>query len=269
MKESQEISYRKFRKLFKLFYDTFIDVSIQNPQNVPEDGPFIVVANHRSDIDPFLLISNIKRPINWLGASYLWNIPLAGLFFDSIGAIPISKYQSEIRMGFDAAVEALEDGQGVGIFPEGWDYIAENQFDWNVGRFQTGFARIALKANSPVVPVAMMGLDEIRMRQPFPPFLRKLFDYPFEMQYIKDRCVYKKVHINVGKPIPCPENADIDNHKDLREFADLVHDSVVDLYNAIPKEFGNIEPHTAVVPEPEPDEDDNSTDNPDEEINAE
>jgi 1-acyl-sn-glycerol-3-phosphate acyltransferase len=257
MDRNQTTNYRMFQRFMRPVFDVMVDTSIQHPQRVPEDGPCVVVANHRSDQDPFLIITNIKRPINWLGASYLWNIPVVRDFLTGIGAIPVSKYRSEIRAAFDKAADLLREGQAVGIFPEGWDYIAANQFDWSVGQFQTGFARIALRTGSPVVPMALLGLVERRSTQPFPPFIRKILDYPFEMQYIRDRCVYQKLHINIGRPIPCPENIDPEDVDAVRAFTQQVNEAVIDLYNAIPKMpgFEDITPKTAsqdVPPEPDP-----------------
>lgn len=234
MTPEQEQSYQAFQKVAGLFYNTFIDTSIQNPHFVPDDGPFVLVANHRSDLDPFLLIVNIKRVINWLGASYLWNIPGSRQLMNILGAIPVSKYQSEIERAFDTAVGQLEKGQGVGLFPEGWDYISKNQFDWSVGEFNTGFARIAMRAGAPVVPVALQGFSERRGRQPFPPFMRKILDYPIEMQYIKDRCVYKKLHINVGRPMAPPSGADVNDRDAVREFTHQVNMKVIELYDEFP-----------------------------------
>lgn len=238
MNDFQRSNYRRFQKYFRPLYDMMIDTSIQHPERVPEEGPCVVVANHRSDLDPFIIMTNVKRPINWFGASYLWNIPFFKDFLIGIGAIPISKYRSEIRSGFDKAADLLEMGQAVGIFPEGWDYIGANQFDWSVGEFQTGFARIAIETKSPVVPMALQGLDEIRVPNPLPPFVRKILDFPLEMQYTKDRCAYRKLHINVGRPIPCPEDADADNRADVQAFTKQVNEVVVELYNALPKVVG-------------------------------
>lgn len=255
MNESQTIYYNLFRRAIRPALDTFIDTSIQHPEWVPEDGPCVVVSNHRSDLDPFMLISNIKRPVNWLGASYLFNIPLANVFFKNIGVIPVSKYPSEIRAAFDKATVALEKGQCVGIFPEGWEYIAQNQFDWSVGQFQTGFARIAIKTKAPVVPIALLGLLEKRMLQPFPPFIRKILEYPIEMQYIRDRCVYQKLHINVGRPIHPPEGADPEDKEQVKAFTVQIQEAVTELYNVIPRDvigFEDIVPKPAGPPEPEP-----------------
>ncbi len=228
-----------------------IDTSILNPQYVPEEGPCIIVANHRSDLDPFLILFNVQRPISWMAASYLWNMPVFKQLMDNLGAIPISKFQSEIRHALSKADEILENGGAIGIFPEGWDYIAQNQFDWSVGKFQTGFARIALRTGAPVVPMAILGLDEIRVRNPLPPFMRKIFGFPIEMQYIKDRCVYRKIHINVGKPIPVPAGADPEDRDAIMAFTELVNDRVRELYNELPRSiagFENIEPKPAGPP---------------------
>ena len=200
-----------------------------------------------SDLDPFIILTNVRRPVNWLGASYLWNMPGGKWFMDNMGAIPVSKYKSDILKAFDTAAAELEKGQAVGIFPEGWDYIAENQFDWSVGKFNTGFARIAIQTGSPVVPMALLGLEEVRMPQAFPPFIRKMLDYPVEMQYIKDRCAYRKLHINVGKPVYPPKGADVKDREAVASFTECVNEIVADLYCEIPRiaGFENIEPRPA------------------------
>lgn len=249
MNSTQENNYRAFRKLIKPFFDITIDSSISNPQYIPDEGPGILISNHRSDLDPFLIMVNSYRPVNWIGAKYLWNIPFLNYLFDGIGAIPVSKRKVEIHSAIDSAIECLEDGQLVGIFPEGWDYIAQNQFDWSVGKFQTGFARMAFQTGAPIVPMALLGLREQRGSQAFSPRLRKLFDFPIELQYIKARVVYKKLHINVGRPIPCPDGADPGDYKAVKDFAEHVNEAVRQLYEDIPDNivggFDNIELRTA------------------------
>jgi 1-acyl-sn-glycerol-3-phosphate acyltransferase len=259
MDDFQLANYRRFKFIFKPIFDMMIDTSIRNPQRVPEEGPCVLVANHRSDLDPWLIMVNVKRPIHWIGASYLWNIPLFRDFLRGIGAIPVSKYRSEIDSAFNKAQKLLEQGECVGIFPEGWDYIADNQFDWSVGQFQTGFARIAVRTGSPVVPCAMLGLLELRAPNPFPPFMRKILDFPLEMQYIRDRCVYRKLHINVGHPLHPPADADPNDREAVKAFTQQVNDKVIELYNAIPRDiagFEDLEPSPAgPPPPPEPKQD--------------
>ena len=247
MNEQQIINYRFMQKALKLFLNMGIDSSIMNPQYVPDEGPFVLVANHRSDQDPFLILSSVRRPINFLAASYLWNIPGSRQLMQMLGGIPVSKHRSDIKRAFDKAVACLKAGQGVGVFPEGWDYISKNLFDWSVGDFQTGFARIALQTGAPVVPVAMQGLDERRGKQPFAPFMRRIMDYPIELQYVDERCEYKKLNINVGKPIPCPKGADPNDHDAVNAFTKQVNDAVRALYEELPRVpgFAHIVPHPA------------------------
>ncbi|MFC1474887.1 lysophospholipid acyltransferase family protein [bacterium] len=265
MDDIQRAFYMRFRKMVKPIFDITIDTSIMNPQHVIEEGPCIIVANHRSDLDPFIILTNVRRPINWLGASYLWNMPGGKWFMEGMGAISVSKYRSDILRAFEQAAKELENGQAVGIFPEGWDYIAENQFDWSVGKFNTGFARIAIQTGAPVVPMAMLGLDEKRLPQAFPPFIRKMLEYPVEMQYIKDRCAYRKLHINVGKPMYPPKGADMKDREAVSAFTLEVNEMVADLYCEIPEVAGfeNIEPRPAGPHWPEeflPPEDDEESD---------
>lgn len=252
MNDIQMKYYRRFRRTISPALEMMIDTSVRNPQLVPEEGPCIIVSNHRSDVDPFLLITNLKRPINFFAGSYLWNIPVFKNLLNNLGAIPVSKFRSEINASFITAEELLKDGQAVCIFPEGWDYICENQFDWSVGKFNTGFARIAAQTGAPVVPIALQGLNELRVPNPLPPFIRKMLDFPFEMQYIKDRCMYRKLHINVGKPIKVPEGLDPKNRESIDKFTEHVNEAVRELYNHIPRDvagFEEIQPQPAGPPE--------------------
>ena len=103
MQKTQETNYRLMSAAVKPVFDLFTDNSISHPQRVPETGPGIIVANHRCDIDAFYIMANIRRPVNWIGASYLWNIPLLPVLLDAVGGIPISRFQSEARAAVDAA----------------------------------------------------------------------------------------------------------------------------------------------------------------------
>ena len=256
MNEQQIIYYRFMQKALRLFLNLSIDSSINNPQNVPDEGPFVLVSNHRSDQDPFLILSSVRRPINFLAASYLWNIPGSRQLMRMLGGIPVSKHKSDIKRAFEKAVECLEKGEGVGVFPEGWEYISKNLFDWSVGDFQTGFARIALQTGAPVVPVALQGLSERRGKQPFSPFIRRIMDYPIELQYVDERCVYQKLNINVGRPIPCPEGADPKDREAVNAFTKQVNDAVRALYDELPKVpgFEHIVPRPAGPSEKDLDE---------------
>ena len=69
-------------------------------------------------LDPFLLAAVIPRPIRYLGKSELWKVPGLRWWLGSVEAIPVHRGGSDIA-AIASAIEALEAGEVVGIFPEG------------------------------------------------------------------------------------------------------------------------------------------------------
>ena len=221
--------YKRFRSVSRPWFDVVIDISVENPHLVPGEGPAILVSNHKSDMDPFLLIANIKRPIHWFAGSYLYNIPVWGEIMKKLGAIPVSKDPAEIKEAFRTAVEILKAGGLVGVFPEGWEYISEGRFTAPVGRFQTGFVRLAIQNNAPVVPMAVVGIRARAEAQALPPFMRKLLNFPFELQYNPSRLQFEKVHVIVGHPLHVPQPEGKPSHEFLSEWAETARSAVVSL----------------------------------------
>jgi len=122
-------------------------------ENIPEDGPAVVVCNHVSFMDPILLSGCIRRPMRFVMYYRIFQIPLLRLFFDNMRAIPIaSRMENEQLMNeaFERVDEELAAGNIVCIFPEGG--ITR---DGEVQRFRPGIEKIIARRPVPVVPVAL------------------------------------------------------------------------------------------------------------------
>lgn len=123
--------------------------------NVPLTGPVIVVANHTSLLDGFLLAAFWPRRITFLSAAYLFRLPVVGAFLRAMGAIQVQNEGSELA-GMRKALRVLQGGGTLGLFPEG----RVSQTD-KPGPFQTGWAYLALKAGAPVLPVVIKGTSTV------------------------------------------------------------------------------------------------------------
>lgn len=137
----------------------------QGEENVPVEGPAILVSNHLSFADHFFMPLTLPRKVIFLAkAEYFTGTGIKGLFsrafFTSLGQIPIDR--SGGRSG-DAALRTglrvLRRGHLLGIYPEG-----TRSPDGRLYRGRTGVARLAIEAGVPVIPCAMVGTD--RMQPP-------------------------------------------------------------------------------------------------------
>jgi 1-acyl-sn-glycerol-3-phosphate acyltransferase len=123
---------------------------VEGGRRLPESGPAIVVANHDSLADPFVLGAALGRPLRFFSKQELWSNRLVGRVMDALGAIPVARARGDVGAVADAA-RALAAGDVVAIFPQGTTLGGADR-PW-----QRGAARLALTTGAPLVPVAIVG----------------------------------------------------------------------------------------------------------------
>jgi 1-acyl-sn-glycerol-3-phosphate acyltransferase len=133
-------------------------------EHVPEEGPAIIVCNHVSFVDALVLGGNIRRPVRFVMYYKIFRIPFLNFIFRTARAIPIAGAREDPELMEKAFAEirrALENGDLVGIFPEG-----SLTPDGEIQAFRRGITRILESTPVPVVPVALRGLwDSIFSRR--------------------------------------------------------------------------------------------------------
>jgi len=117
-------------------------------------GAKIIIANHPTTIDPFLVSYAVAQPIHILITEPVFRAPLLGSYLRSAGHIPVML--SEGRSAFDRALRLLKDGHTVVVFPEG----ALSPDEGGMHPARTGAARLALTAGVPIVPVGIYVAQE-------------------------------------------------------------------------------------------------------------
>lgn len=136
-------------------------------ENVPAQGGVIIAVNHISHADPLVfadaLVFGTRRMPRFLAKSTLFNGKGPGGWFirkvlQGTGQIPVLRHTKDASLALQAAVEALEKGELVGIYPEGT--VTREPGKWPMVA-KTGVARLALLSGAPVVPVAQWGAQEI------------------------------------------------------------------------------------------------------------
>lgn len=136
--------------------NTLYRVRADGLQNIPEQGPALLVCNHVSFVDPLLLMANLRRPARFVMYYRIFNIPLLRFLFETARAIPIAGQKEDpavLQQAYDAVDAALADGELVCIFPEG----ALTQ-DGEIATFRPGVEKILARRPVPVVPMALRGL---------------------------------------------------------------------------------------------------------------
>ncbi|MCF7548329.1 MULTISPECIES: 1-acyl-sn-glycerol-3-phosphate acyltransferase [Pseudonocardia] len=136
--------------------------SIEGIEHVPEHGGAILASNHLAVADSFLLPLQLKRRVTFLAKSEYFTEPgfkgfLKKQFFSGVGQVPIDRSGGNAaQAAMDTAVRLLKEGKLLGIYPEG-----TRSPDGRLYKGKTGVARMALEANVPVIPVAMIGTDKV------------------------------------------------------------------------------------------------------------
>ncbi len=144
------------RLLVWLLIHTLYRVDKAGLENIPDEGPALLVCNHVSFVDALVLAGCVRRPIRFVMYFKIFELPVLSFVFRTAGAIPIAGAREDPDMmesAFDRIDEALRAGQLVCIFPEG--RITE---DGEMNVFRPGVSRILECYPVPVIPLALRGL---------------------------------------------------------------------------------------------------------------
>jgi 1-acyl-sn-glycerol-3-phosphate acyltransferase len=127
-------------------------LEVHGADRIPR-GPVIVVANHDSLADPFVLGAALDRPLRFLAKQELWSNRVVGRVLDALGGIPVERATGDVA-AVAVAGRALAAGAAVAIFPQG-TVLGPSDRPW-----QRGAARLALTSGAPLVPVAIVGASK-------------------------------------------------------------------------------------------------------------
>ncbi|MFN5515245.1 MAG: lysophospholipid acyltransferase family protein [Cyanobacteriota bacterium] len=144
----------KWSLVWPLFFGYFHG-RIYGCEQVPPKGPAIVVSNHGTYFDPPFLSCALNRPVAFMAKEELFSVPLLGSFIRLYGAYPVKRGAGD-RGAIRAALAALQQGWLVGVFLEG-----TRRDDGRIYDPKLGAAMIAAKAQVPLLPVALGGVENI------------------------------------------------------------------------------------------------------------
>jgi len=135
--------------IFKLIFR----LKVTGQEDIPEDGPFIIVANHSSLLDPVILGVSVRPKVIFVAAAYLFKIGWLGYMLRKFNSIPVQR-ENDIK-AIKQSLKILKRGGVLGIFPEGG--VDRQKDDLPI---KAGAAYLATKVGVPIVPIKIKGADK-------------------------------------------------------------------------------------------------------------
>lgn len=133
-------------------------VKLEGKENIPKDTNCIFASNHRTNADPPLISCGLKGKHSFMAKEELFKNKLFGWLIRNLGAFPVSRGKGDMAV-LDTAVERLENGCNLMIFPEG-----TRSKDGKVHRGHSGAAVIAARSGKPVIPVGIVFGEKLKFR---------------------------------------------------------------------------------------------------------
>lgn len=188
-----------------------IRLEVHGRENFPEEGAYIVAPNHISAFDTPTLLIVIPHMARAFAAEKHRHHPFYAPLLTIMRSIWVRRGEVD-RRAIREALEALEQGDVLGVAPEGTR--ARGPYALQPGK--TGVAYLATRADVPVVPVGITGTERVKENLP------------------RLRCTH--VQVNVGEPIHLPKSGRVSGAK-LDEYTELIMHRIAAL---LPEEYRGV-----------------------------
>jgi 1-acyl-sn-glycerol-3-phosphate acyltransferase len=140
--------------LLRFLYFLLLRIQVSGKENVPSQGPLILMINHIDALDPFIVVGNFPRPVTPMSKIEVFDIPLVGILARAYGAFPVRRGQIDLR-ALRRSIRVLQEEGVLLIAPEGTRSPTHN-----LQRGKEGMALIAIRSGAPIIPVAITGTEE-------------------------------------------------------------------------------------------------------------
>jgi 1-acyl-sn-glycerol-3-phosphate acyltransferase len=144
--------------VIRALFGGFASLRVFGIDNLPVEGPVVLVANHLTHLDVLAMQFAIRRPIFFMGKAELFQNPLLEVFVRQMGAFPVYRGAHD-EWALLHARAVLERGQVLGIFPEGKRSRGRGLYT-----ARPGAARLALETLCPISPMAIDGTQQLFKR---------------------------------------------------------------------------------------------------------
>jgi 1-acyl-sn-glycerol-3-phosphate acyltransferase len=193
------------------FYHTIFTLGfslrMQGHENMPLEGPALVVSNHQSFLDPLVIGLCARRPLVYLARKTLFKNPLFAALIRSLNAVPIDQ-EGVGKEGIRVVLEQLSRGRAVVVFPEG-----ERTWTGEMLPLRPGIHLLIKRTRAPIVPVGIAGAYYAWPRW-------RALPIPAPLAWPANAGT---VSVSLGKPLDANTFADMPREQVLRELFDKIH----------------------------------------------
>jgi 1-acyl-sn-glycerol-3-phosphate acyltransferase len=150
------ILYRALRTLLVPFFRIYFRMERIGREHLPRTGPLLLASNHRSFLDPFVIGTMARRPVYYMAKRELFEKRWQAWTLNALGAFPVDRGAGDSD-AMATARAILERGDCVVLFPEG-----TRVRPGPLGEPRRGVGRLSLETGAPVVPIALIGTEDVR-----------------------------------------------------------------------------------------------------------
>lgn len=152
MKNNEPFFYKVFKIILGPIFKFYYKPKIIGKENIPKDGPILVVGNHKHLYDQCLAILATKRVIHYMAKKEYFDDKKVAWFFKISGCISVDR-QNKDKEAAAKAIELLNNNKAVGLFPEG----TRNRTEAILLPFKFGAVSMAKKTNAYLVSFGIKG----------------------------------------------------------------------------------------------------------------
>ena len=158
--------------IFPWIFKIWLRWEVSGRENIPEDGPVVIAANHLSLLDPPVLGAAATRKVHFMAKSELFKPAWFGALIRKLGAFPVRRGAMD-RDAIKKGLTILKENKVLAVFPEG-----TRSKTGELGRAGGGAFMMAVKRKAKIVPAYIYGTD--LKRHPGWPKVRVIFGKPME-----------------------------------------------------------------------------------------
>ena len=148
--------YYVAKAILRMFFSLLTSYQVKGKENIPGQGPLLVVANHINLTDPPLIGISLDRKVMFMAKEELFRRRFLGYLMRGFGAFPVYRKQTD-RQAIRQAKQILAKGLALAMFPEG-----KRSLNAQLQPALSGSALIARHSDAPILPVGITGTEKLR-----------------------------------------------------------------------------------------------------------